>query len=237
HLNGLIRLETGSVTVDGIDLTAKKPDLKLLRRKVGMVFQYPESQLFADTVFKDVIYGPKNMKKTPDECLALARSAMELTGLEFDAFKDRSPFELSGGEKRRAAIAGVIACEPEYLIMDEPSAGLDPKGKEDIYRLVGQIKARTSPTVIIISHDIDEITQYADRIAVFGEGKIFADFKTRDIAKYADILRARGLDVPLTVKLCEMLRARGLDIDEIKPDGFISEVIGAYRRKNGEGGL
>jgi energy-coupling factor transport system ATP-binding protein len=212
HLNGLIKLESGCIVVDGIDLTAKKPDLKLLRQKVGMVFQYPESQLFAETVLDDVRYGPKNMKKSREECEALAREALETVGLDFERFKNRSPFELSGGEKRRAAIAGVIACKPKYLILDEPSAGLDPKGKEDIYGLISKIR-EAGAAVVVVSHDIDEICEYADRIAAFDEGRIFAEFDVSEIGKYREILRERGLDVPMTVRVAAELKKRGIEGD------------------------
>ncbi|MDR3263376.1 MAG: energy-coupling factor transporter ATPase [Clostridiales bacterium] len=227
HLNGLIKLTQGSIIADGIDLSAKKPDLKLLRRKIGMVFQYPESQLFAETVFKDVCYGPKNMKKSAEECEALAHEAIELAGLDFEAFKDRSPFELSGGEKRRVAIAGVIACKPEYLVLDEPSAGLDPKGKDEMYNLVLKIKASTSHTVVIISHDIDEIAEYADRIAVFDDGRIYADFKTADIGQYADGLKERGLDVPVTVKLRNALKLS--EITGVRQNELIESILKYYK--------
>ncbi|MDR3292678.1 MAG: ATP-binding cassette domain-containing protein [Clostridiales bacterium] len=231
HLNGLLKAYEGTIDVDGIDLSAKKPDYKLLRQKVGMVFQYPEAQLFADTVLKDVAYGPKNMKKPPEECEALAHEAMELVGLDFEAFKNRSPFELSGGEKRRAAIAGVIAMKPKYLILDEPSAGLDPKGKDDIYRLILKIKASHGSTVVVISHDIDEITEYADRIAAFDDGKIFADFNITDVGQHADDLIAHGLDIPITVKLS---RALGRKSDgAVRQSDFVRTIADAYK----EGGL
>lgn len=233
HLNGLIKLEAGSINVDGIDLSSKRPDLRLLRRKVGMVFQYPESQLFAETVLKDVMYGPRNMKLTEEECLLRAKEAMELSGLSYERFRDRSPFELSGGERRRAAIAGVIACRPDYLILDEPSAGLDPKGKDEIYSLLLEIKSAAPRTIIVISHDIDEIAEHADRIAVFDDGGLIADFKTRDIGLHTELLRSKGLDIPVTLKILGGLRARGKDIPltGIKRDEFISFIIDEYNRR------
>jgi energy-coupling factor transport system ATP-binding protein len=229
HLNGLIRLEAGSITVDGIDLAAKKPDLKLLRQKVGMVFQYPESQLFAETVLDDVCYGPKNMKKSREECEILAKEAMKLVGLDFERFKDRSPFELSGGEKRRAALAGVIACEPKYLILDEPSAGLDPQGKEDIYGLISQIRGKGA-TVAVISHDVDEICEYADRIAAFYDGGIFAEFDVSDIGAYGEVLKEKGLDVPTTVRVAAELKKRGIEADfSVRKKDFAEELLRLYK--------
>jgi energy-coupling factor transport system ATP-binding protein len=234
HLNGLIKLTEGNggIVVDGIDLTAKKPDLKLVRQKIGMVFQYPESQLFAETVLDDVCYGPRNMKKSREECEALAKEAMTLAGLDFENFKGRSPFELSGGEKRRAAIAGVIACRPEYLILDEPSAGLDPKGKDDIYALIGRIRAVDKVTVVVVSHDVDEICEYADRIAAFDKGEIFAEFDAEDIGEYGRVLREKGLGIPLTARVAEELKRRGIEADfKVREKDFTESVLRYYAAK------
>jgi energy-coupling factor transport system ATP-binding protein len=231
HLNGLIKTEEGSVVVDGIDLSAKKPDLKSVRQKIGMVFQYPESQLFAETVLDDVCYGPKNMKKSREECVRLAKEAMELVGLDFERFKGRSPFELSGGEKRRAAIAGVIACKPKYLVLDEPSAGLDPQGKEDVYGLISEIR-KGGATVVVVSHDMDEICEYADKIAAFDDGRIFAEFDVSEIRKYGEILKAKGLDVPTTVRVAEELKKRGIEADfSVRKKDFERDVLRLYNQK------
>ena len=164
HLNGLIRVQDkkrASIVVDGMDTSSKKT-LRKLRFTVGMVFQYPEYQLFADTVEKDVAFGPKNMKLGAEEINARVRRALDVVGLDYDTFATRSPFDLSGGEKRRVAIAGVIAMQPRILVLDEPVAGLDPAGRAEILDLIGKLKREVSPTVIIVSHSMDDMAQIAD---------------------------------------------------------------------------
>ena len=178
HFNALTRVQkkSGTVLVDDIDLGAKKVDLKRVRAKVGMVFQYPEHQLFDDTVEKDVRFGPKNLGLSAEEQAERARQAIELVGLDYDEFASRSPFELSGGQKRRVALAGVLAMRPEILVLDEPTAGLDPVGKRDIMELVVRIKETTCPTVVMISHNMDEIATYCNKIAVLGRGRLLGVF-------------------------------------------------------------
>ena len=173
HLNGLIKIQDkkkSSVVVNGKSATDKKT-LKNLRFEVGMVFQYPEYQLFADTVEKDVAFGPKNMKLEKEEIDRRVRRAIEVVGLDYDAFANRSPFDLSGGEKRRVAIAGVIAMEPKILVLDEPVAGLDPQGREEILALVKKLQKEISPTIIMVSHNMDDIAVIADRNVELKDGK------------------------------------------------------------------
>ena len=174
HLNGLVKVQQGEVSVEGMNASDKKT-LKKLRFTVGMVFQYPEYQLFEDTVAKDVAFGPKNMKLDKEEVERRVRRAMEVVGLPYEEFAERSPFELSGGEKRRAAIAGVIAMEPKILVLDEPVAGLDPVGRREILALVRKLHEEVSPTVIMVSHYMDDIAEMADRIVALKEGRIVAD--------------------------------------------------------------
>ena len=172
HLNGLVKVQDkkkSSVVVNGMSATDKKT-LKNLRFEVGMVFQYPEYQLFADTVEKDVAFGPKNMKLEKDEIDRRVRRAIEVVGLDYDTFAHRSPFDLSGGEKRRVAIAGVIAMEPKILVLDEPVAGLDPQGREEILALVKKLQKEVSPTVIMVSHNMDDIAVIADRLVALKDG-------------------------------------------------------------------
>ena len=167
HINGLIKPQEGEIEIFSLKLTkAKRPkvNLRSLRSKVGMVFQYPEYQLFADTVEKDVAFGPKNLGLSAEEVSERVKQAIEMVGLDYEAVKDRAPFELSGGQKRRVAIAGIIAMRPRMLILDEPTAGLDPYGKEQILNLIKHLKEHCSPTIVVISHDIDEITRFANRI-------------------------------------------------------------------------
>lgn len=238
HLNGLIKPQQGEVIVFDINLTQKKPkpDLKKLRQEVGMVFQYPEYQLFAETVEKDIAFGPKNLKLPADEIKKRVRTAMQAVGLDYDKYKDRSPFDLSGGQKRRVAIAGVLAMMPKVLILDEPTAGLDPIGKRQILGLIKELKRTITPTIIVISHDINEITQYCTRLVVFNEAKIAFDLPINELFTHADELLQMGLDIPLAVKVKNTLAARGINLegDIITPQDLVHAVA---QRQNLGGGL
>ena len=214
HLNGLIKVQdkkTSSVVVGGMSATDKKT-LKNLRFKVGMVFQYPEYQLFADTVEKDIAFGPKNMKLSKEEVDERVRKAMEVVGLDYDQFASRSPFDLSGGEKRRAAIAGVIAMRPEILVLDEPVAGLDPAGREEILALVKKLQKEVSPTIILVSHNMDDIAVLADRIVALKDGKIVADGTPKEVFSDRERIKDIGLDVPFATQLTDEFISRGVDL-------------------------
>lgn len=226
HLNALIRLQSGSIKVYDIDLTEKKPDLKRLRGTVGMVMQYPEYQLFDETVEKDVSYGPKNLGLSEEEIKGRVREAVELVGLDYEDVKDRSPFELSGGQKRRVAIAGVIAMRPRVLILDEPTAGLDPRGKKEILALVKRLKESSSPTVIIISHDMDAVAENCDKVALFSEGKIMKVASPRDIFYDEALLADAEMDVPTVVKIVRAMEEKGASLGErpITREQFIQAV-------------
>ncbi|MBR5987798.1 MAG: energy-coupling factor transporter ATPase, partial [Clostridia bacterium] len=210
HLNALIKLQSGSIKVYDVDLTQKKPDLKKLRGTVGMVMQYPEYQLFDETVEKDVGYGPKNLGLSEEEIKCRVKEAVELVGLNYKEVADRSPFELSGGQKRRVAIAGVIAMRPRVLILDEPTAGLDPRGKKDIMSLVKRLKETSSPTIIIISHDMDAVAENCDKVALFSEGKIQAVGSPREVFYDANALALAEMDVPSVVKIARELQKKGV---------------------------
>lgn len=215
HLNGLYKLQSGEIDVFDIKLLPdkkKKQDLRKLRGIVGMVFQYPEYQLFEDTVQKDVAFGPKNMGLPEEEVKERVKKAIELVGLDYEGIKDRAPFELSGGQKRRVAIAGIIAMQPKVLILDEPTAGLDPYGKEQILNLITHLKKECSPTVIVISHDVDEITRFANRIVVFNDGKVLFDLPMPELFAHAEQLNEVGLEVPKAVRIAKELQKRGVDI-------------------------
>ena len=223
HLNGLIRVQSGAISIDGADITplgkSKRKNRKKerinfakLRGEVGMVFQYPEYQLFADTVYNDVAFGPKNLKLDKDEIDKRVKEALLLVGLDFDYVKDKSPFELSGGEKRRAAIAGVIAMRPKVLVLDEPTAGLDPKGKTEILQLVLGLKKICSPTVIMISHDMDAVAEYGSRVAVFDDGRIVYDLPPEQLFEKENELVEMGLELPKLAKLRFILKKHGVDI-------------------------
>ncbi len=214
HFNALTRVQknSGTVLVDDMDLSAKKVDLNRLRAKVGMVFQYPEHQLFDDTVEKDVRFGPKNLGCKPEEQAERAKKAIELVGLDYAEIAERSPFELSGGQKRRVALAGVLAMQPEILVLDEPTAGLDPVGKRAIMELVKNIKS-ACPTVVMISHNMDEIAEYCNRIAVMCRGRLIGCFTPRELFGNREALAAGNVALPLVTELASRLAEAGLDVD------------------------
>lgn len=232
HLNALIPVGGGKLTVGEFDLTDKKCDRRALRARVGMVFQYPEYQLFAETVAADVAFGLKNFKGrdfSEEETEQAVRRAIETVGLDYAAVKDKSPFDLSGGQKRRVAIAGVIVTRPEVLVLDEPAAGLDPKGKEEIMKLLHVLRENCSPTVIIVSHDMDEIAENCDRVAVFSEGKAAMCGTPAEIFSRADELRAMGLDVPVTAAVAAALRRKGLEISTDFTRADFADKVAALR--------
>ena len=232
HLNALIRLQSGSIKVYDIDLTEKKPDLKKLRGTVGMVMQYPEYQLFDETVEKDVSYGPKNLGLSEEEIKGRVREALELVGLDYEDVRDRSPFELSGGQKRRVAIAGVVAMRPRILILDEPTAGLDPRGKKEILALVKRLKETSSPTVIIISHDMDAVAENCDKVALFSGGKIEKVGAPREIFYDDELLLRAEMDVPTVVKIVKEMEKKGVTLGE-KPVTRSEFLASVKRWRNG----
>lgn len=230
HLNGLVKTQEGEVVVAGMNARDKKT-LRKLRFKVGMVFQYPEYQLFEDTVAKDVAFGPKNMKLEKDEVDRRVRRAMEVVGLPYDDFAERSPFELSGGEKRRAAIAGVIAMEPEILVLDEPVAGLDPAGRREILDLVRKLHEEVSPTVVMVSHYMDDIAEMADRIVALKEGKVVADGSPAQVFGDRESLAAAGLALPTAARVVDALAARGIVLPRtIVTLAELADALARYRR-------
>jgi energy-coupling factor transport system ATP-binding protein len=212
HFNGLILATRGRVLVDGEDLKDKKTDRKRIRQKVGLVFQYPEYQLFEETIAADIGFAPKNMGLKPDEIQKRVQDAMAMVGLDYELFKNRSPFELSGGQMRRVAIAGILAMEPKILVLDEPTAGLDPKGRADVLAQIREMRRQMGITVIMVSHSMDEIAQIVDRVLVMDEGKIVMQGPVRDIFQRAEELKARGLGIPQVTELMYKLRNKGLDV-------------------------
>lgn len=201
-----------------------------------MVFQYPEYQLFAETVEKDVMFGLKNFRKdmSEEDKRKAVREALETVGLGYEDVKDRSPFELSGGQKRRAAIAGVIVTKPEVLILDEPAAGLDPLGKREIMELLHAIHGGWCKTIVVVSHDMDEIAENCTRAAVFSDGKVVMEGTPAEIFRRSDELIGLGLDIPVTAKCARILKERGIEIDtDFTCDDFISKVLELYARSGG----
>lgn len=211
HLNGLLPSEKGSVTVDGHDLSVKT-ERRLARQLVGMVFQYPEYQLFAETVAADIAFGPKNMKLDEKEIGRRVRYAMDLVGLSYEQFAERSPFELSGGERRRAAIAGVLSMTPKYLVLDEPMAGLDPKGREDILTLLEKLRRESNCTIIMVSHSMDDIAKHATKVIVLEQGKIAMHDTPENVFSHASLLESFGLSVPSVTKLCVEMNRKGIAV-------------------------
>lgn len=225
HFNALTRVQSGKILVDGQDITPKKIDFKKLRSKVGMVFQYPEYQLFADTVQKDVEFGCKNIGLSEQECAERAKEAIELVGLNYDEIKDRSPFELSGGQKRRAALAGVLAMRPEILVLDEPTAGLDPRGKGEILQLIMKIRT-TCPTTVMISHNMDEVAQYCNKIAVMSGGKLYGIFTPHELFSRRELLEELRLSVPKVTGIAGRLADMGMNIDRgiVRPEDLADAI-------------
>jgi len=230
HLNALTRVQTGKITVGGIELTNKKTKKKILRTlrsKVGMVFQYPEYQLFADTVLQDVAFGPKNLRLPKEEIFTRAKEAIELVGLDFNSIRERSVFELSGGQKRRVAIAGVLAMRPEILILDEPTSGLDPKGKKEILDLVQSIRQTMCPTVIMISHNMDEVAAAADRIAVMADGQIVCIKTPKELFGVKDTLAKLDIKMPAATSFANDLADAGFAVDKsiVTEDELVDEIM------------
>lgn len=235
HLNGLVKLQKGSIIVDGIDLGQKKIDYKKLRSTVGMVFQYPEYQLFADTVYDDVAFGPKNLKLSKEEIDIRVKEAIKLVGLDFDYVNQKSPFELSGGEKRRVALAGVLAVRPKILVLDEPTAGLDPQGKKEILDLVTKLHKTMTPTIIMINHDMDEVAKYANKVAVFDMGTVQYLLKPQQLFEKQDELVKMGLDIPTLAKLKNHLAKKGIELpDDCITVEKMTEYLAELKAKGGK---
>ena len=211
HLNGLIPCEKGTVTVDGLELSSKA-ERRTVRSLVGMVFQYPEYQLFAETVFDDIAFGPNNMKLEESEVKKRVLNAMTLVGLDPDRFSARSPFELSGGERRRAAIAGVLAMHPKYLVLDEPMAGLDPLGRREILSLLEKLRTESGCTIIMISHSMDDIAEHATKVLVLEKGSVLMYDTPQNVFCKADELQRIGLSAPGITKICNEMNQRGIAI-------------------------
>ena len=211
HLNGLLLPTEGRVLVDGLDTLDKKQRIKA-RQLVGMVFQYPEYQLFEETVLKDVAFGPKNMGLSEEDANDRAEEAMALVGLNPDHFAQLSPFDLSGGEKRRAALAGILAMRPKYLVLDEPMAGLDPKGRREILELLDEIRKRSGTTIVMISHSMDDVAAASDQVLVLNHGTVAMLDVPEKVFSDADHLTKMGLFIPQATELAGLLRQKGIDL-------------------------
>lgn len=223
HLNGLLKPSSGEIIVNGFNITDKDLNLTEIRKRVGIVFQYPEYQLFEETVEKDIAFGPGNLGLDEEEISKRVRKSMEAVGLDYETYKDKSPFDLSGGQKRRVAIAGVIAMNPEVLILDEPTAGLDPGGRDEIFNLIKKLHRDNNITIILSSHSMDDMAKLTQTIIVMNHGKIEFMGTPREVfTSHADRLREIGLDVPQVLELATKLRNKGFDI---RPDVLTVEEI------------
>ncbi|MBC8543285.1 energy-coupling factor transporter ATPase [Bianquea renquensis] len=213
HLNGLLKPSHGEILYDDVNILEHKENLRQLRQKVGLVFQYPEHQLFEMTIWKDVAFGPTNMRLPQDEINRRVENALSMVGISSD-FYQKSPFELSGGQKRRVAIAGVLAMEPDYLILDEPTAGLDPMGRDAILGKVMELHRELGMTVVLVSHSMEDVARYVNRIIVMDEGTVKFDGEPRAVFSHRDELEAMGLGVPQVTKLGSLLQNRGFRMED-----------------------
>ena len=237
HLNGLLKPDSGRVIVGDVDITAPGTSMVEIRKRIGLVFQYPEYQLFEETVAKDVAFGPKNLGLSQEQIEERVREAIELVGLDYENMKDRSPFELSGGQKRRVAIAGVVAMRPEVLILDEPTSGLDPKAHKDVLTMVEEVHRRTGNITIFVSHNMADIAKLSDKIIVIDSGKLVTVGTPKEVFSRKDELRAVGLDLPPVTEFTESLREKGIDLSATILDvEQAAEEIAAYLKKKSEGG-
>lgn len=213
HLNGLLKPHNGRVLINGKETTVKGEELKKLRCEVGLVFQYPEHQLFEETVYKDIAYGPKNLGLSSEEVDKRVREAMNYVGLS-DELSEKSPFDLSGGQKRRVAIAGVLAMHPSVLVLDEPTAGLDPAGREEILTQIKSIYLQSKMTVVLVSHSMEDVARLVKRLIVMNQGKVAMDGTVSEVFAHGEELRGMGLNVPQIHLLVEELIARGVPLNK-----------------------
>lgn len=236
HLNGLIKPTSGKIFIDGVDIHDKDVKLRDVRFKVGLVFQYPEYQIFEETVYKDIAFGPTNMGLDEGEIDKRVRETAKLVGID-DSLLNKSPFELSGGQKRRVAIAGVMAMRPKVLILDEPTAGLDPRGREMILGQIKHYHEETGSTVLLVSHSMEDVARFAQKILVMNKGEVFCYDTPPAVFARADEIAAIGLSVPQITKVFSMLRSRGIDIrGDVYTIEFAMKTINEYLAAKGKAG-
>ncbi|MGN0612355.1 MAG: energy-coupling factor transporter ATPase [Porcipelethomonas sp.] len=234
HFNGLLRPTSGKIYLDGKDIWEDKKNIRQVRFRVGLVFQYPEYQIFEETVYKDIAFGPKNMGLSPQEIDGRVRRTAEAVGIPAEML-DRSPFELSGGQKRRVAIAGVMAMEPEVLILDEPTAGLDPKGREKILGQIKQYHKNTGCTVLLVSHSMEDVARFASKILVMNDSRLFCYDTPPAVFRRSEEISAMGLAVPQITRVFDMLKKRGIDMhDEVYTVKYAAKLVEAELRKRGK---
>ncbi len=219
HLNGLLKPSSGMVHIDGQNIHEKGETARNAKRSVGMVFQYPEHQLFEESVYEDIAFGPRNLGVKEEEVETRVKKALDFVGLDFEKFAKRTPFQLSGGQMRRVAIAGVVALDPKYLVLDEPSAGLDPRGRDEIFGQIMKLHQATGITVVLVSHNMEDVARMANRLIVMNKGEILLDGKPKDIfCNHQAQLKEAGVDVPPLTLLMNQFKQRGLEIDSAVVD-------------------
>lgn len=234
HLNGLLKPTEGSILLDGKDIWAEKAQMRQVRFRVGLVFQYPEYQIFEETVAKDIAFGPRNMGLAEEEVQARVKETAAIVGLSDDIL-EQSPFLLSGGQKRRVAIAGVMAMRPEVLILDEPTAGLDPRGREEILEEIKAYRRQTGATILLVSHSMEDVARHAQQILVMNAGKVFCYGTVENVFRRSQELQAIGLAVPQITRVCNALRAKGIPLTEdIFTVEQAKEQLIAWYQKKGE---
>lgn len=234
HLNGLLKPSSGTVLVGGQNIHDKGQEANQAKRSVGMVFQYPEHQLFEETVYEDIAFGPRNLSVTEEEVDIRVKKALSFVGLDFEKFSKRTPFQLSGGQMRRVAIAGVVALDPKYLILDEPSAGLDPRGRDEIFGEIMNLHQATGITVVLVSHNMEDVARMASRLIVMNKGEISLDGEPKDIfCNHQAELKEAGVDVPPLTLLMNKFKQRGLAVDDTVIDIHVAaqNVCNAVRRR------
>lgn len=235
HLNGLLKPTEGTVKLDGVDIWSDKSGMRQVRFRVGLVFQYPEYQIFEETVFKDIAFGPQNMGLTESEVKLRVEEAASIVGLT-EEMLEQSPFLLSGGQKRRVAIAGVMAMRPEVLILDEPTAGLDPQGREEVLQEIKAYQEKNGSTILLVSHSMEDVARFAQRILVMNAGKVFCYDTVKNVFRRSQELQAIGLAVPQITRVCAALHAQGLPINEdiFTVEQAKEQILAAYRNKGGQ---
>ena len=234
HFNGLLNPTKGEVFIDGIDINKKK-DKKTLnaRRSVGMVFQYPEQQLFEESIFADIAFGPRNFGCSEDEVKQRVKEAMDFVELDYEEYKDKSPFLLSGGQMRRVAIAGIIALKPKYLVLDEPTAGLDPRLKQNLLQKVKKLHQKEKMTIIMVSHNMDDIALLADKVAIMRQGNLMIYGEPREVFKHKDVIEQAGLLEPEVMQLLRKIKEYGLDVDinALNKQEALNNILVALRKR------
>lgn len=233
HINGLLTPDKGMVHIDGIDINKKNKASFTARRSVGLVFQYPEQQLFEETVAKDIAFGPKNFGLSENEIKERVKNAMEFVELDYEEYKDKSPFELSGGQMRRVAIAGIIALKPKYLVLDEPTAGLDPQLKANLLNKIKKLHSKEKMTIIMVSHNMDDIAKLADKVAVMNHGKLMIYDKPDKVFANRQIIKDAGLLEPEVMQLLQKIKDKGLDVNVnvLNKNDALKEILAALRKR------